>query len=113
MTTPKFNCWADIPTDFEGKCLCQKYPNVWETCWFKKNKLFHRVDGPAIITEQNRVLNWYQNGVRHRLDGPAIEYAWGYKSYYINGKEYTISEYIKNPLTINFLLKSILDLDNP
>ena len=29
---------------------------------------------------------WFLNGQRHREDGPAIEWASGYKAWYINGK---------------------------
>lgn len=29
------------------------------------------------------------NGERHRLDGPAIEYASGYKEWFVDGKEVT------------------------
>ena len=30
---------------------------------------FHRENGPAVITEDNK--EWYVNGVHHRADGPA------------------------------------------
>ena len=36
---------------------------------------------------------WYLNGKRHREDGPAIEYANGYKEWWLNGKEVTEEEH--------------------
>ncbi len=35
---------------------------------------------------------WYQNDKLHRLGGPAIEYASGYKAWYIEGKKLTEDE---------------------
>ena len=38
---------------------------------------------------------WFLNGKYHRVDGPAIEYANGYKCWFLNGIEYTESEFNK------------------
>jgi len=48
-------------------------------------KILHREDGHA-VEYANGYKEWYINGKRHREDGPAIEYANGYKEWYINGK---------------------------
>jgi len=61
-----------------------KYP---DGCYWTKNNLLHREDGPAIKLN-NGTNMWYQNGKRHRLDGPAIEFYYGNKEYYLNGKYY-------------------------
>ena len=37
---------------------------------------------------------WYQNDEPHRTDGPAIEYASGYKSWYINGTKYSFAQWL-------------------
>ena len=47
----------------------------------------HREDGPA-IEYANGYKSWYINGNRHREDGPAIEWSDGYKSWFINGKRH-------------------------
>ena len=38
---------------------------------------------------------WYRNGQLHRTDGPAIEYTSGTNKWYLNGQEYTESEFTK------------------
>jgi hypothetical protein len=38
---------------------------------------------------------WYLNGKLHREDGPAIEYANGYKSWWLNDKRLTEEEHKK------------------
>ena len=37
---------------------------------------------------------WYLNGEQHREDGPAVEYANGYKGWYLHGKHCTEEEFI-------------------
>ena len=49
------------------------------------SKTLHRKDGPA-VEFANGYKAWYINGVRHREDGPAIEYASGDKEWYLNGE---------------------------
>lgn len=44
----------------------------------------HRTDGPA-IEYANGYREWWVNGKRHRLDGPAYEHAKGDKVWFING----------------------------
>ena len=50
----------------------------------KEMNIFHREDGPA-IEYADGYKGWYLNGKRHREDGPAIEGANGYKYWYLNG----------------------------
>lgn len=63
----------------------------------KENQIYHREDGPAIEWEDGERY-WFVNGIRHREDGPAVEYLptkdlHHYKSYWLNGKEYTEKDY--------------------
>jgi hypothetical protein len=53
----------------------------------REMKIFHREDGPA-IEYANGYKAWYLNGKRHREDGPAIEYASGSKAWWLNGKRH-------------------------
>jgi hypothetical protein len=53
----------------------------------KAMKILHREDGPA-IEYADGYKGWYLNGKRHREDGPAIEGANGYKYWYLNGKRH-------------------------
>jgi len=56
--------------------------------YLDRSKLtFHREDGPA-IEYADGYKEYYINGKRHREDGPAIEDTDGYKEYYINGKQH-------------------------
>ena len=53
--------------------------------YFNKDGKYHREDGPA-IEYANGYKAWFLNGKRHREDGPAVEYASGNKSWYLNDK---------------------------
>jgi hypothetical protein len=56
------------------------------------NGILHRIGGPAI--HDSAYDYWYVDGKRHRLDGPAVIKADGSsKKWYIEGKEYTESEF--------------------
>lgn len=53
---------------------------------YKKNGVFHREDGPAIIFPDGSEM-YYQNGLLHRGNGePAIVLANGTKSWYVRGE---------------------------
>jgi len=57
-----------------------------KTIWFKEGtRLIHREDGPAIEYFYGR-KEWWQNGKRHRIDGPAIERPDGTKCWYQNNE---------------------------
>jgi len=45
------------------------------------------------------------NGKYHREDGPALEYADGYKAWYLNGKEFTEQEFNNRYLNNYFTRK--------
>ena len=47
--------------------------------------VYHREGGPAVEWADG-YKEWYLNGKRHREDGPAIDYTNGYKAWYINNK---------------------------
>ena len=54
-------------------------------CSDREMRIRHREDGPA-VEYANGYKEWYLNGKCHREDGPAIDDANGYKEWYINGK---------------------------
>ena len=54
----------------------------------RKMTIRHREDGPA-VEYATGYKAWYINGKLHREDGPAIESASGYKEWFINGKRLT------------------------
>jgi len=45
----------------------------------------HRVDGPAMITENGDEF-WFFEGMLHRKDGPAVRYADGRLEYWNHGE---------------------------
>ena len=51
----------------------------------KAMTLFHRLDGPAIEYASGYKI-WYVDGKLHRLDGPAVEGAGGRKEWWVDGK---------------------------
>jgi hypothetical protein len=51
----------------------------------REMKILHREDGPA-IEYADGFKAWYLNGELHREDGPAIEWHDGSKSWWLNGK---------------------------
>ena len=66
-------------------------------CWYNKKDQLHRLDGPAIEYADGYKV-WFVEGKRHRLDGPAVEYADGFKEWYVEGRRMTeedFNEYIK------------------
>ena len=62
--------------------------------------ILHREDGPA-VEYASGYKSWYLNGKRHRLDGPAVEGANGSKLWYRNGKLFTEEQFKEkiNPVT--------------
>jgi len=56
--------------------------------FYYKNKtmtILHRLDGPA-VEYAHGYKAWFVDGKRHRLDGPAIEYANVDKEWYVDGR---------------------------
>ena len=71
------------------------YINERGSKFYYKDKamtIYHREDGPA-IEYADGYKAWYLNGKSHREDGPAIERTDGYKAWYLNGVEYTEEEF--------------------
>jgi hypothetical protein len=60
--------------------------------WFKDGE-YHRIDGPAITHKNNEY--WYKDGKRHRLDGPAVITGGTPKQYWIEGQRLPPKEYKK------------------
>ena len=53
----------------------------------------HRRYGPA-VEWANGYKVWYLNDQIHRIDGPAIEYATGTRVWYLNGQQLSEEEFI-------------------
>ena len=88
----------------------------WKKVWIK-NRMLHRLDGPAIISEEGQeawfkdgephringpavtlkggTRSWFQNGHLHRLDGPAILTISGYEDWRLNGTKYSKEEWFE------------------
>ncbi len=65
--------------------------------WYNEKDQIHRLDGPA-VEWANGYKEWWVKGKLHRLDGPAVEGTNGYKSWWVKGKPMTekeFNEYIK------------------
>ena len=60
--------------------------------WRDANNRLHREDGPALIYADGST-EWYYDGLRHCLTGPACFYSYGYKAFWIFGKQVTESEF--------------------
>jgi hypothetical protein len=53
--------------------------------WYNDKEKLHRLDGPAIEWAGGYKV-WYVEDKLHRLDGPAVEGADAYKAWYVDGK---------------------------
>ncbi len=61
-------------------------------CYINEKGQLHREDGPAVENIHNR-KEWCKHGKWHREDGPAVEYPNGDKYWYLNGVQYTQTEF--------------------
>jgi len=59
------------------------------SAYYHENRVLHRADGPAIEYLYGDKF-WYINGKKHREDGPAIEWANGSKWWYIEDKRHRL-----------------------
>jgi len=57
--------------------------------WYDDKDQLHRLDGPAIEYAKG-YKEWYVEGQLHRLDGPAIECADGSKAWYVEGQRHRL-----------------------
>lgn len=65
--------------------------------WYKKDGIYHRLDGPALINRNTGYEGWFLNGKRHRTDGPAlIITGFGTEEYWVNGKRLSKEEFHKH-----------------
>lgn len=101
-----YKAYKYVPKTFEGCCYITESRSIF---WFKKGKIYHREDGPAIISDEGPKY-WYQNHKPHRLCGAAFEYSAGQKIFYINGKLLSEQDYWTHPLVIEHKLNSIISL---
>lgn len=60
----------------------------------KQMTIRHREDGPA-VEYATGYKSWYINGDLHRENGPVIEYANGMKFWYLNGSLLSEAEFLK------------------
>jgi len=58
--------------------------------YYNAKKHLHRTDGPAIEYAYG-VKQWFIDGKLHREDGPAVEQADGYKCWYRKGKYHRVN----------------------
>jgi len=63
------------------------------TEWRNEKGEFHRFGDLPAIEYANGYKAWYLNGKRHRVDGSAVEYANRSKLWYLNGKELSEAEF--------------------
>ena len=67
--------------------------NIYELeIWYKDGE-YHRIDGPAVRHKNNVV--YYVEGKLHRLDGAAVIEGGGPKQFWIEGRKYSPKEYKK------------------
>jgi len=73
------------------KVTVDKYKTIH---WHNEKGQLDRPDGPA-VEYADGYKAWWVNGKHHRLDGPAVEYADGSKEWYVKGKQLTEKEFNK------------------
>lgn len=100
-----FYKWDDIPDSFEGWCRVKSTGNCY---WLIKNKIIHKEDGPACISEDNELKSWFNNDLLHRLDGPAIVGP-VYKMFFIHGKRISEGNYWSHPQVLINKLNIIMN----
>ena len=57
--------------------------------WYNDKHELHRLDGPA-VEYADGYKAWYVEGKLHRLDGPAVEWANGRKEWWFNGNPHRL-----------------------
>lgn len=61
--------------------------------WYIENKLLHRTYGPSCVYPHN-THRWFSPGYLHREDGPAVIWQWGLTEWFLNGRQYSFTEWI-------------------
>jgi hypothetical protein len=89
--------WLNGNKIYETKSASGPRKNILS--YFNSNGEAHRIDGPAIITEEkfkkksrkNTIsYEWYVDGLLHRIDGPAFEDSDGNQDWYIRGVRHRV-----------------------
>lgn len=83
-----------LPTCYTG--IIKVYSNNskdYHYTWFRNGEL-NRTEGPSMVTQKG-TKKWYKNNQLHREDGPAIQWAFGGEEYWLNGIQYSFSDYKK------------------
>ena len=66
--------------------------------------------GGYVKVWKNGIKCWRNaGGMRHRLDGPSVIGVRGHMSWYINGRNYMMSEFNKHPLVLQHKRQLIID----
>jgi hypothetical protein len=71
--------------------------NIYGEIIYRLNDLIHRLDGPAVDT-QDGYKEWRIKGLLHREDGPAMIFPNGNCYYFLHGKDIfcnSIEEFLK------------------
>lgn len=68
--------------------------NIYDIEIWYKHGLYHRNDGGPALRHKSTFL-WYQEDKLHRLDGPAVVSKGNPKEYWINGQKLSPKEYKK------------------
>ena len=72
--------------------------------WYNADGQLHRLDGPA-VEYADGYKAWWVNGQLHRLDGPTIDCANGYKAWYLYGKCVTEAEHYAQTCVYQFIMQ--------
>lgn len=105
---------SDFTYWWYGRAKSDALPDI---AYRDKDGKYHRIYGPAYVSRNYKIEEWYKHGVRHREDGPAIDHKgnqfWikdgflhrldgpavvmlnGPKQYWINGSKLPPKEYKK------------------
>ena len=73
-----------VPTAPEPESFQTKLDSG-DIAWLTKDRVFHRLDGPALIRTDG-VEAWYYRGQYHRKDGPALRDFRGCQEWYQYGE---------------------------
>jgi hypothetical protein len=71
--------------------------------WYNEKGQFHRLDGPAVEYADGFKL-WYVNDKCHRLDGPAREWSYGRCEWWIDNEPLFSEQFERHPLVIFYRL---------
>lgn len=74
--------------DSDGQVLCLVIYKTGSKYYFNSKNQYHRLDGPALISNNNYA--WYKENKRHRIGGPAVyiflSQNWPEERWFVNDK---------------------------